>query len=165
MESGTIASGPITQVAWVTDDLDALEGMLSGRFGSGAWTRIPGVHFGPDAGTYRGRPCDTTADIALAYAGDLQLELIRPVAGDSVWSEFLERHGSGLHHVCFRVSDMDVAVAAAAQAGLPVLQRGSMAGMMEFAYLDGSAFGAPYVELARISPEMDAFFDGIKAGG
>lgn len=164
MRNGTIANGPITQIAWVTDDLAALEEMLSGRFGSGAWTRIPDVHFGPGAGTYRGQPCDATADISLSYARDLQLELIRPVAGASVWSEFLERHGPGLHHVCFRVDDMDVAVAAAAEAGLEVLQRGSMAGMMEFAYLDGSSFGAPYVELARISPEMDAFFAEIKAG-
>lgn len=158
-----IATGPVAQLAWVTDDLDALEGLLSGQFGVGAWTRIPGVHFGPEACTFRGRPADTTADISLAYSGDLQLEIIRPVAGESIWAEFLDRCGPGLHHVCFRVDDMGEALAAAIEAGLEVLQAGEMAGMMEFAYLDGSAFGAPYVELARISPEMDAFFAAVKA--
>ena len=160
-----ITNGPITQVSWVTDDLDAMERTLSGQFGVGAWTRIPGVRFGPDSCTYRGRPCDAVADISMAYSGDLQLELIRPVSGASVWSEFLERHGPGLHHVCFRVPDLPEAVAAAAAEGVEVLMSGNMAGPMEFAYLDGSAFGAPYVELARISPEMDAFFAAIKAGG
>ncbi|HWJ82169.1 MAG TPA: VOC family protein [Nocardioides sp.] len=159
----TIASGPISQVAWVTDDLDALEGALSGQFGVGRWTRIPEVRFGPDACLLRGEPCDATADISLAWSGDLQLELIRPVSGDSVWSEFLDRSGPGLHHVCFRVPDLAAALAEAAVQGVEVLMSGSMPGPMEFAYLDGSAWGAPYVELARISPEMDAFYDAIRS--
>ncbi|GAB3851143.1 VOC family protein [Nocardioides maradonensis] len=160
-----ITNGPLTQVSWVTDDLDATEQLLSGQLGAGAWTRIPGVRFDPDSCTFRGRPCDAVADISMAYSGDLQLELIRPVSGESVWSEFLATHGPGLHHVCFRVPDLPEAVAAAEAEGIEVLMSGAMAGPMEFAYLDGSAFGAPYVELARISPEMDAFFAAIKAGG
>ena len=43
-----IASGPITQVAWVTDDLEATETLLREQFGSGAWTRIPDVRFEPE---------------------------------------------------------------------------------------------------------------------
>ena len=47
--------------------------------------------------------------------------------------------------------------------GLPVVQAGSMmGGAMEFAYLDGSAHGVPYVELARIGPDMRAFFEAIR---
>jgi catechol 2,3-dioxygenase-like lactoylglutathione lyase family enzyme len=159
-----IATGPIAQVSWVTDDLDAQEALLTDHFGVGAWTRIPGVRFGPDACTYRGRPCDAVADISMAYSGDLQLELIRPLSGESVWSEFLDRSAPGLHHVCFRVPDLGTALAEAAAQGLQALMSGAMAGPMEFAYLDGSAYGAPYIELARISPEMDAFFEAIKAG-
>jgi catechol 2,3-dioxygenase-like lactoylglutathione lyase family enzyme len=160
----SISTGPITQVAWVTDDLDALERLLSEQFGVGKWTRIPDVRFGPDACTYRGEPCDATADISMAYSGDLQLELIRPTAGESVWSEFLERSGPGLHHVCFRVPDMAAALEEVAAQGIAVLMQGAMAGPIEFAYVDGAGYGAPYVELARISPEMDAFFDAIRSG-
>ena len=47
---------------------------------------MPPVHFGPGSCTHRGRPADHTADIALSYAGDLQLELIAAIAGDSVYS-------------------------------------------------------------------------------
>lgn len=160
-----ITNGPLAQVSWVTDDLDATERLLTGQFGVGAWTRIPGVRFGPDSCTFRGRPCDAIADVSMAYSGDLQLELIRPVSGDSVWSEFLSRSGPGLHHVCFRVPDLQQALDAAAAEGIEVLMSGSMAGPMEFAYLDCSAFGAPYVELARISPEMDELFAAVKAAG
>jgi hypothetical protein len=157
-------SGPITQVAWVTDDLDATEGALSAMFGVSGWTRMPDVRFGPDACTYRGRAADFVADISLAYSGDLQLELIRPVSGASIYTEHLERHGAGLHHVCVEVDDLAGAVAAARAAGHEIVQEGSMAGgAMEFAYVDTAAAGASYVELAWIGPEIRAFYDSLRS--
>lgn len=161
----TIADGPITQVAWVVEDIEATERLLSGQFGVGPWTRIPAVHFGPDSTTYRGLPGDFTVDISLAYTGDLQLELIQPVAGESIYTEFIAGPGPGLHHVCFEVDDIDTACQRAAEAGHTVIQQGTMAGgLMDFAYLDGSQAGAPYVELARVSDELRQFFLGIKDG-
>ena len=48
--------------------------------------------------------------------------------------------------------------------GVPVLMRGSMMdGEIEFAYVDGSASGAPHVELARIGPVMREFYAAVKA--
>jgi catechol 2,3-dioxygenase-like lactoylglutathione lyase family enzyme len=158
-----IASGPVIQVCWVTDDIEATERLLSEQFGVGAWTRIPDVRFGPESTTLRGRPVDCTLHVSLGYAGDLQLELIQPVDGPSIHREFLDAHGPGLHHVCFAVDDVDAACSAAESSGVPVLMRGSMMdGEIEFAYVDGSAGGAPYVELARIGPEMQAFYDAVK---
>jgi catechol 2,3-dioxygenase-like lactoylglutathione lyase family enzyme len=159
----SIASGPVIQICWVTDDIEATERLLSGQFGVGAWTRIPGVRFGPETTTLRGAPVDCTLDVSLVYAGDLQLELIQPVEGPSIHREFLDAHGPGLHHVCFGVDDVETACAAAEAAGVPVLMRGSMMdGEIEFAYVDGSAGGAPYVELARIGPQMQEFYDAVK---
>ena len=92
-------------------------------------------------------------------------KLIQPVSGTSIYTEFLERGGPGLHHVCFEVDDIDAARARAEAGGLAVVQAGSMMdGAMEFAYVDGSSAGAPYVELARIGPDMAAFFDAIRRG-
>jgi 4-hydroxyphenylpyruvate dioxygenase-like putative hemolysin len=108
-------------------------------------------------------PVEFTTHVSLGYAGDLQLELIQPVSGPTIHAEFLEAHGPGLHHVCFDVDDLDEACARAEAAGLPVLMRGSMMdGEIEFAYLDGSAGGAPYVELARIGPQMREFYAAVK---
>ena len=158
-----IARGPITQICWVTDDLEATERLLTEQFGTGAWTRLPDITFGSDTTTLRGEPVEFTAHISLGYAGDLQLELIQPVRGPSVHAEFLEARGPGLHHVCFEVDDLEAACASAGTAGLPVLMRGSMMdGEIEFAYVDGSASGAPYVELARVGPRMREFYDAVK---
>lgn len=159
-----IAAGPIVQVAWVVDDLAATETLLESQFGSGPWTRMEGIEFGPDTCTFRGQPADFVADISLSYAGDLQLELIRPVRGDSIYTEFLAAHGAGLHHICFETDDLGESIRAAERAGLDVVQHGSMAGgAMEFAYVDGASAGMPYIELAWFGPDMQAFFEQLKA--
>lgn len=161
-----IADGPVIQVAWVVEDLDAFEELLGTHFGVSTWTRLPGIAFGPDDCEYRGSPADFVCDISLAYAGDLQLELIRPVEGSNVYTEFLAGSGPGLHHVCFETDDMDRSLAAAEAAGIAVAMQGSMAGgAIRFAYLDGAFAGAPYVELAQIGADMKAFFAQIKEQG
>ncbi|WP_183095235.1 VOC family protein [Nocardioides stalactiti] len=162
----TIASGPVTQLAWVVEDIGAAEEFHRAHFGAGPWTRMPDVRFGPEEATFRGEPADFTAHVSLGYAGDLQLELIQPVAGESIYTEFLARSGPGLHHLCFETDDLDAAVARARAAGLDVPQQGVMAGgLMSFAYVDGAAWGAPYVELAQLTDDMRAFYAAIKNGG
>lgn len=161
--TGSIASGPVTQIAWVTADIDATEQFLSAGFGVGRWTRMNDIHFAPDSCTLRGEPADFTIHVSITYVGDLQLEVIQPVRGASIYAEFLESHGPGLHHVCFEVDDMGQALAGAAELGFSVHQAGSMmGGAMDFAYIDGTAAGAPYVELARIGEDMAAIFASIK---
>jgi catechol 2,3-dioxygenase-like lactoylglutathione lyase family enzyme len=158
-----ISAGPIIQTAWVVEDITRSEQFFVDHFGVRKWIRIPDVHFGPDTCTYRGAPADFVAHVAMAYIGDMQLELIQPVSGDSIYTEFLERSGPGLHHVCFVPDDFDSAVAQAEQDGVPVVQRGSMGGgLMEFAYIDGRDAGVPYVELARLGPRMEDFYVAIK---
>ncbi|HTI73851.1 MAG TPA: VOC family protein [Mycobacterium sp.] len=147
------------QIAWVTRDLDATEKTLTTLLGAKKWIRMPGVHFAPDTCTYRGRPADFVADISLSYAGETQLELIAPVSGDSIYTEFLDGAGPGLHHVCVETDDMEQALV---QRGADVVQRGVMPGGMEFAYVSATDAGVPYIEIAYVPPEIRAFFDYIK---
>src|SRR3982074_3007494 len=134
------------QIAWVTRDLDATEAALTALLGAKKWIRMPAVHFGPDSCTYRGRPADFVADISLSYAGDLQLELIAPVTGESIYEDFLRQAGAGLHHICVEADDLEQAVTAATGAGAEVVQRGVMPGGMEFAYVSAADAGVPFVE-------------------
>lgn len=153
------------QVAWVTRDLDATEQTLTALLGAGKWTRMPGIHFGPDTCSLRGEPADFTADISLSYAGDMQLELIAPVGGESIYTEFLAASGPGLHHICIPAADeaaFDTAVRAATAAGAPVVMQGVMPGGMRFAYVSAAGAGVPYIEIAYIPPDIQAVFDHIK---
>lgn len=153
------------QIAWVTQDLDATEAALSALLGAKKWIRMPGTHFAPEWCTYRGQPADCVADVSLSYAGGTQLEVIAPVRGDSVYSEFLERSGPGLHHICQAAPDsdgFDAALLAAAREGAAVIMEGTMPGGMRFAYVSAQKAGVPYLELAYIPPEIQAFFDYVK---
>ncbi|MBI5736112.1 MAG: VOC family protein [Mycolicibacterium neoaurum] len=154
------------QVAWVTRDLDATEHMLTALLGAGKWTRMPGIHFGPDMCTLRGAPADFIADISLSYAGDLQLELIAPISGDSIYTEFLAASGPGMHHICTAAADEEAfadAVRAAEDAGAPVVMQGVIPGGMRFAYVGAAGAGVPYIEIAYIPPDIQAVFDYIKS--
>lgn len=153
--------GPITQIAWVTADIEASERLLGG-FGAGTWTRLPDTEFGPDMCRYRGEPADFTAHISLSYLADMQLELIQPVRGTGIYTEFLEHSGPGLHHICFEPEDFDAAIAEAGERGLPVVQDGNVGGTMRFAYVDGAAAGVPYLELAEIGAPMREFYEYVK---
>jgi catechol 2,3-dioxygenase-like lactoylglutathione lyase family enzyme len=147
------------QIAWVTRDLDATETALTTLLGARKWIRMPGVHFAPDTCSYRGAPADFVADISLSYAGETQLELIAPVTGESIYTEFLETAGPGLHHICIEVDHLDRALA---ERNAQVLQRGLMPGGLEFAYVSAAAAGVPYIEIAHIAPDIRAFFDYVK---
>ena len=41
---------------------------------------------------------------------DVDIELLHPLASDSPVARFLERRGPGIHHICFRVPDLDRAL-------------------------------------------------------
>jgi hypothetical protein len=154
-----------TQIAWVTHDLDATETALTGLLGVRKWVRIPEVHFSPEACSYLGKPADFVASISLSYLGDMQLELIEPVSGENIYSDFLRDFGPGLHHICIEAETperFDAALTQSAAHGAAVVQQGVMPGGIQFAYMSAPQAGVPFLEIAYISPEMRAFYDYIK---
>jgi len=161
----TLPAQSPTQIAWVTPDLDATETALTGLLGVRKWIRIPDVHFAPDTCSYLGAPADFVASISLSYLGDMQLELIAPVRGENIYSDFLRECGPGLHHICTEAEspeEFDAALAEAADHGAAVVQQGVMPGGIHFAYLSAPQAGVPFLEIAYVSPEMRAFYDYIK---
>jgi len=156
--------GPVIQTAYVVADIDATEAFFTAQFGVRPWTRMPDVEFGPQTCEYRGEPADFTAHISLGYLGDMQLELIQPVRGKSIYADFLASNGPGLHHVCVEPADFTASLHDAEANGAVVTQRGTMGdGAMEFAYVEAPQLGIGCVELVRIGAPMQAFFEAIKA--
>lgn len=156
---------PPVQIAWVTNNLEATESTLTALLGVRKWVRMPAVHFAPDTCSYQGEPADFVADIALSYLGDMQLELIAPVRGRSLYDDFLRTHGPGLHHVCVEAQDpedYEAMLDDAAKRGVEIVGRGVMPGGMAFAYLGAPDAGIPYLEIAYIPAEIRSVFDYIK---
>jgi methylmalonyl-CoA/ethylmalonyl-CoA epimerase len=69
-------------------------------------------------GVTPGRP--ETADgasIVSLHFGDVDVELLEPIDPASPVAKFLARRGPGIHHVCYRVPDLDATLARCRAAG------------------------------------------------
>jgi methylmalonyl-CoA/ethylmalonyl-CoA epimerase len=57
------------------------------------------------------------ADIVSLSFGDVQVELLASTDPASPITKFLAKRGPGIHHICYRVPDLDAALAACRRAG------------------------------------------------
>ena len=74
---------------------------------------------------YRGEPGKFAARIAFYYFGDVQFEFIQPVNEEgSIWKEFFDQGGEGLHHVRFAVDSFSQAEKHMKEKGIDVSMEG-----------------------------------------
>src|SRR5262245_23239136 len=64
---------------------------------------------------------DQKVNVLVCYAGLQRIELVEPAAPDSPVSKFLEQRGPGLHHLAYRVANLERALAHAKAAGLRLI--------------------------------------------
>jgi catechol 2,3-dioxygenase-like lactoylglutathione lyase family enzyme len=100
---------------------------------------------------YRGRPGTFDQRLGWHRHGTVTWEWIEPLAGPTVYEEFLKEHGEGFHHLALDVPDMDAACAAWEALGAPIVQSGGWgdkgkAGSGRFAYAATDAFGGVMTE-------------------
>lgn len=116
---------PFTQVAWVIPDIRVAERFFCNTMGIKGFVKLENVRAEDTAGTYRGAPGDYVFHLYMAYSGGALLELIQPVSGTSVFSEFLQRCPTGgVQHVAFMVNESEyvATISRLAHRGLAVTQ-------------------------------------------
>jgi methylmalonyl-CoA/ethylmalonyl-CoA epimerase len=87
----------------VVRDLDRTIEFLSSTWGLGPWVIVEDSP--PEDDIRIGEPY--RIKVAFAKLGPLVMELFQPLEGRSVWSQFLEDKGEGVHHIGFEVSNWD----------------------------------------------------------
>jgi methylmalonyl-CoA/ethylmalonyl-CoA epimerase len=60
--------------------------------------------------------------------GDSDIELMRPAGPDTPVGRFLAKRGPGIHHICYRVPDLDAAVKACRDAGYRLIDQAPRTG-------------------------------------
>jgi hypothetical protein len=95
---------------------------------------------------YAGAPSPARARLAFFHLGQVDLELIEPIAEPSTWKDQLDRHGDSLHHIAFHVKGMPEKLAYLRANGMPLLQRGEYTGG-RYAYVDSSTQLGAILEL------------------
>ena len=159
----TRLSGPIMQNGYVVRDLDAAMAHWTGVLGVGPFFVTPRVPFAEL--TYRGAPSGAEIAVAVAFSGELQIELVRQTNdAASVYRDHLAAHGEGLHHVGILSERFDQDMAHAEAAGIGVAQAGRTASGLRFAYLDTErGHSGSMIELIECTPGMRRFLDRLKA--
>lgn len=127
------------QLAFVVPDIDqamavwGAMGHTSGGFR--IWTYSPAM---VSDMTYRGRSSEHSMILAMSGSDPL-IELIVPLQGPSIYHDFQERQGTGLHHLGYYVQDLEGTTQRMAAAGYAMVQSGrgtGQDGTGAYAYYD-----------------------------
>ncbi|HYH61193.1 MAG TPA: methylmalonyl-CoA epimerase [Solirubrobacterales bacterium] len=99
--------GLIDHIGVATDDLDASLALYEGSM------EMPLA--------YRETVEEQGVEAVLLDVGDCHVELLSPLGPDTPVGKFLEKKGPGLHHVAYRVEDIDSTLRRLADAGLDLI--------------------------------------------
>ncbi|HMC06275.1 MAG TPA: methylmalonyl-CoA epimerase [Solirubrobacterales bacterium] len=93
----------------------------------------------------------------LLEIGDGHVELLRPLGPDTVVGRFIESRGEGLHHVAYRVGDIDAALAGLKEEGIRLIDEAARVGIRgsRVAFLHPKATGGVLTELVEPNPNHD----------
>ena len=151
----------ISQVAIVVKNLEEAMKKYWETLGLGPWSIYT---FAPPRlkDTYvRGKPVKYSMRLAITMVGNVMVELIEPLEGPSIYKEFLETKGEGLHHIaCFKYNSLEEVkrdLEEFEKMGIKVLQSGRFDNIYYY-YLDtepilGIIYEIGYIPMPLPEPE------------
>ncbi len=155
---GISAIGPVMQIAFVPSDFDAAIEHCTGTMGVGPFFLIENIAL--EGMRYLCKPSDCIFTIALAYWGDMQVELIRQE--NDAPSIYLGCEGGGLHHTCVLTDDIEAARSIALKAGASILVEAKVGDDGAVLYVDTGGGPGSIVEILQPASGSDALFAMIK---
>ncbi|MBE0535720.1 MAG: VOC family protein [Phycisphaerae bacterium] len=151
----------VAQICIIVPDLDAAVENYWKIFGVGPWHFYTYGKPLVKRMTRHGKPTEYKMRVALSHIGNLRIELIEPLQGDTVYSEFVAKHGYGVHHLGVLTENMSESIGNAERAGFRMTQDGAGFGPDDdghYAYLDTEDVIGTTIELIerpkrRAAPE------------
>lgn len=150
--SSSFAGGPPQQIGILVRDIDTSVRAYRDFMGIDSWV---GYTYGPEnlrEQRYRHQAGTYSMKIALS-SGDPQVELIQPLTGPSIYHDWMDIHGEGLHHVAYVVNSIEVGIDEMSRRGYGVIQYGAGYGADDdgaFAYFGTEADLGLVVELRML---------------
>lgn len=140
----------IAQICMIVPDLDKAMENYWKVFGVGPWHVYTYGKPLVKRMTRHGKPAEYRMKVGLANIGDMRIELIQPLEGDTVYSEFVAKHGYGVHHLGILTDNMHRDLEKARAAGMAMTQDGAGFGPDDdghYAYLDSEGLITTTLEL------------------
>ncbi len=90
-------------------------------------------------------------EAVLLDVGDGHVELLRPLGPETVVGRFIAKRGEGLHHIAYRVTDIDSTLARLNEAGVELIDSKARIGIRgsRVAFLHPKATGGALTELVE----------------
>lgn len=148
----------LRQVSFAVRDLDAARKFFSEKLGISEFRVVENFGSRVADATVNGHPAEFDFRLAIAWAGDFQIELIQPLSGETPYQDFIARRGQGIHHLAFFIEDRDEyerAVKDLIDSGFRSLMSGRV-GDGAFTYIDTEPAIGAAIELLYLSPETRA---------
>ncbi len=153
--------GPIGQVAYLVEDIDASVANWAKYSGIGPWTIYKNVTLD---GWWKGQDTTITMSVALSYQDEVQMELIQVISTGV--SPYRRDDGSrivGMHHMAWITPNFDADVEKAKARGLTQVFRASNAASNVTYFASPTEPGILW-EFIEASPMLKAGFDhGVAA--
>ena len=87
---------------------------------------------------------------AFLHIGDVAVEPLQPTDKKHSTAQFLDRHGNGIHHICFEVDDVDRELQALAAKGVELIDKKGRQGLTgKIGYLHPSSTEGILIELVQ----------------
>jgi len=127
----------IDHVGVAVEDIDATLGLFRDVL------QMPLVH--------RETVTEQGVDAALLDVGDGHIELLQPLGADTAVGKFLARRGPGLHHVAYRVDNVEETLKALAGAGIALIDSEPRTGIRgsRVAFLHPKSTGGVLTEIVE----------------
>ena len=142
-----IGTNTLTQVALVVNDIEKTKTRLAKFFGIEVPPTIEAGEFEITKTEVMGVP-SPNAKCRMAFfsvGNGVSIELIEPNDTPSVWRDFLNERGEGLHHIAFGVKGMENTIKSCENFGMKLVQKGNYGdGSGCYSYLEGGE-GLPFI--------------------
>ena len=94
---------------------------------------------------------DQRVNVLVVRAGQTRIELVEPASEDSPVTGFLEKRGGGLHHLAYRVDDVQAAIDALKQRGMRLIDESPRPGVhnTRIAFVHPKSTGGVLTELVE----------------
>lgn len=146
------------QIAYVVADIGEGLAIAARRFAMPAMQVTRGSEIETGGGI-------AVCHFALAFAGDVQIEIIQPAGGeDHVYRQMVAGRGLTLHHIGILLdeeADWDAVIAENRRDGTVMPAHGDFAGLMRYAYFDRRAELGHFVEVMQPSAAGATLFDAV----
>ena len=149
--------GPVKQLGYLVEDIEASVNAWMDHLNVGPWMIIKNVTL--DC-TFKGEPSAPLIDIALAYSGDVQVELIQQKNdAQSPYRKYFDEKRMGLHHTAYLCDDINKDVDQAVDQGLDVVCDINMFDGSRYVYAQNAALGEDiYIEFLENTDIMKEMF-------